>query len=147
MGYRVLRFKLRCLRSFKRGAASNQDVGSNNASQRWKISSRTSVARWRGEIAKQLLLCNGATQVARTAPAERRNAEEALPRKHWHGCQCWIRSESWSSWTEWKQRVTAMVFTTSSRHKPEEVRSVCNVAAKYEGVAVNDKRLSGPDLL
>ena len=31
-------------------------------------------------------------------------------------------------------------------HKPEEIR-VCNAAAKYQGVALNDKLLSGPDLL
>ena len=32
-------------------------------------------------------------------------------------------------------------------HKPEIVRRVCNAAAKYQGVALNDKLLSGPDLL
>ena len=31
--------------------------------------------------------------------------------------------------------------------KPEKVRRVCNAAAKYQGVALNDKRLPGPDLL
>ena len=32
-------------------------------------------------------------------------------------------------------------------HKPEKVRRVCNAAAKYQDVALNDKRLPGPDLL
>ena len=32
-------------------------------------------------------------------------------------------------------------------HKPEKVRRVCNAAAKYQGVALNNKLLSGPDLL
>ena len=32
-------------------------------------------------------------------------------------------------------------------HKPEKVRRVCNAAAKYQGVALNDKLLSGPDRL
>ena len=32
-------------------------------------------------------------------------------------------------------------------HKPENVRSVCNAAARNQGVALNDKSLSGPDLL
>ena len=32
-------------------------------------------------------------------------------------------------------------------HKPEKVRRVCHAAAKYQGVALNDKLLSGPDLL
>ena len=32
-------------------------------------------------------------------------------------------------------------------HKPEKVRRVCSAAAKYQGVALNDKLLSGPDLL
>ena len=32
-------------------------------------------------------------------------------------------------------------------HKPKNVRRVCNAAAKYQGVALNDKLLSGPDLL
>ena len=32
-------------------------------------------------------------------------------------------------------------------HKPEKVRRVCSAAAKYQGVALNDKVLSGPDLL
>ena len=32
-------------------------------------------------------------------------------------------------------------------HKPEKIRRVCNAAAKYQGVALNDKPLSGPDLL
>ena len=31
--------------------------------------------------------------------------------------------------------------------KPEKVRRVCNAAAKYQGVALNYKILSGPDLL
>ena len=34
VGYRVLRFKLRCHRTFKGRATSNQDVGANNAIQR-----------------------------------------------------------------------------------------------------------------
>ena len=32
-------------------------------------------------------------------------------------------------------------------HKLEKVRRVCNAAAKYQGVAFNDKLLSGTDLL
>ena len=32
-------------------------------------------------------------------------------------------------------------------HKPEKIRKVCKAAAKYQGVALNDKLLSGPDLL
>ena len=32
-------------------------------------------------------------------------------------------------------------------HKPEKVRTVCNAAAKYQGVALSDKTLSGPYLL
>ena len=32
-------------------------------------------------------------------------------------------------------------------HKPEKVRRVCNAAAQYQSVALNDKLLSGPDLL
>ena len=32
-------------------------------------------------------------------------------------------------------------------HKSEKVRRVCNAAAKYQGVALNDKLQSGPDLL
>ena len=32
-------------------------------------------------------------------------------------------------------------------HKPEKVRRVCNAAAKYQGLALNDKFLPGPDLL
>ena len=31
--------------------------------------------------------------------------------------------------------------------KPEKVRRVCNAAAKYQGVALNDKLFSGSDLL
>ena len=57
-----------------------------------------------------------------TTPTERRGAKEALPRNHRHRCQRWIRSESRSSWTEWNQRQTAMVFITSSRHKPAQTR-------------------------
>ena len=32
-------------------------------------------------------------------------------------------------------------------HKPEKVRRVCNAAAMYQGIALKDKFLSGPDLL
>ena len=32
-------------------------------------------------------------------------------------------------------------------HKPEKVRQECNAAANYQGVALNDKLLSGSDLL
>ena len=148
MGYQVLRFKLRCHRSFKKGTTSNQDIGANRKIQRRKIWSRTSVARGRREVTEQLLLCNGATQVSRTAPAERRNAKEALPRNHWHGCQCWLRSESWPNRTKRNQRKLQWYLhhLVINSHKAEKVRRVCNAAAKYQGVALNDKLLSGPDL-
>ena len=32
-------------------------------------------------------------------------------------------------------------------HKPEKVRRLCNLAAKYQGVALDHKLLFGPDLL
>ena len=32
-------------------------------------------------------------------------------------------------------------------HKPKKVRRVCNAAVIYQGVALNDNFLSGPDLL
>ena len=32
-------------------------------------------------------------------------------------------------------------------HKPDKVRRVCNAAAKYQGVSLNDKLMPGPDLL
>ena len=80
------------------------------------------LSRGRSEVTTELLLCNGATQVLRTTPTERRGAKEAIPRNHRHRCRRWIRSESRSSWTEWNQRQTAMVFTTSSRHKPAQTR-------------------------
>ena len=32
-------------------------------------------------------------------------------------------------------------------HKPENVRRVCNAAAKYQSVSLNNKLLSGPDML
>ena len=37
--------------------------------------------------------------------------------------------------------------TVINPHKPEKVRKLCNALAKYQGVALNDKFLSGPDLL
>ena len=80
---RVLRLKLWCHRKFKRVTTSTQDIRSNNAIHRWKIWSRTSVARKQSEVAS-LLLCNGTTQVPRTTPAEERNAKTALPRNHRH---------------------------------------------------------------
>ena len=118
MGYRVLCLKLWYQRTFKRGATSNQNVGANNSIQRSKIWSWSSVARVLSEVAKQLLLCIGGTQVTGTEPVERRNLKEALPWNHWHGHQCLILSETWSNGTEWNQRQIAMLFTTSSSHKP-----------------------------
>ena len=38
-------------------------------------------------------------------------------------------------------------YPVFSAHKHEKVRRMCNAAAKYQGVALNDKPLSGPDLL
>ncbi|XP_075253240.1 uncharacterized protein LOC142345042 [Convolutriloba macropyga] len=32
-------------------------------------------------------------------------------------------------------------------HKPKKVRRVCNAAAKYTGISLNDKLMPGPDLL
>ena len=39
-----------------------------------------------------------------------------------------------------------MVFPRKP-HKPKKVGRVCNAAAKYQGVDLNDKLLPGPDLL
>ena len=71
VGYRVLRPKLQFHSTFKGSATSNEDVAANNAIQLWKIWSRISVARGRSEVAKELLLCIGATQVSWMAPPER----------------------------------------------------------------------------
>ena len=37
-------------------------------------------------------------------------------------------------------------YPVFSAHKPKKVRRMCNSAAKYQGVALNDKHLFGPDL-
>ena len=150
MGYRVLRSKLRCHGSFKRETTRNEDVGAINTIQRWKIRSWTSLARGGSEVTEQLLLCNGATQVPKTAPAERRNAKKGLPGNHWHGRQRRLRSESWPNRTEWKQRQTAVVFTASSRHEYaqtwESQKSVQHTK-KVPMCSSKDKLLSRPDLL
>ena len=79
--------------SFKRGITSNQDVGAINTIQWWKIRSWTCVVKGRNRVTEQLLLCNGETQVPRTARAEKWNAKESLSENHWHGSQRWLRSE------------------------------------------------------
>ena len=40
-----------------------------------------------------------------------------------------------------------LIIQLLTPHKPEKVRRVCNAAAEYQAVALNDKLLSGPDLL
>ena len=151
MGYRVLRFKLRGYWSFRRWATSNQDVGANNAIKRWKIRSRTFVARGRSEITRQLLLCNGAIQVSRTTHAERWNAKEALPRNHWHidVDAGYVGKVDQAKLNETKDKLQWYLpyHPVINPHKPKKVRILCNAAAKYHDVALNDNLLSGPDLL
>ena len=59
-----------------------------------RYGSWTSVARGRSEINKQLLLCNGSTQVPRTTPEERRNAKKSATKKPLTRTSTPLRSES-----------------------------------------------------
>ena len=105
--------------------------------------SRTSVARGQIELTEHFLLCNRATKVSRRAPAERRNAIQAL----YSAGYVWKTDQSELNETKDKLPWYLTHHPVKSPHKLEKVRRECNAAAKYCGVALFDKLLSGPDKL
>ena len=108
------------------------------------------MARGRSEVTKQLLLCNGVTQVLRTTPTERRGAkrryQETIDTDVNAG---YVRKVDQAELNETKDKLQWYLphHPVINPHKHEKVRRVCNAAAKYQSVALNDKLLPGPDLL
>ena len=106
------------------------------------------MTRGRSEVAKQFLLCNGATQVSRRAPAERRKKRytESIDTDVDAG---YVRKVEQTELIETKDKLHWYLqhHLVINPHKPEKVRRVCNAAARYQDVALNDKLLSGPELL
>ena len=62
--------------------ASNCDVTGHSKEEQRAIKTLEQTTQFNGERYEVGLLCNGATQVSRTLPAEKRNLKEALPRNH-----------------------------------------------------------------
>ena len=108
------------------------------------------MARGRNEVTEQLQLFNGAAQVPRTTPAE----DETL--KKWYQETIdtdfnagYVRKVDQAELNETKDKLQLYLphHPVIIPHKPEKVRGVCNAAPKFQGVALNDKLLPGPDLL
>ena len=108
------------------------------------------MARGQSEVTEQLLLCNEATQVSRMAPQKdetlRMRYQETIDTNVNAGC---VRKDDQAELNETKHKLQWYLphHPVINPHKPEKVRRVCNAAVKYQGVALNDKLLSGPDLL
>ena len=108
------------------------------------------MARRRSEITEQLLLLNGAAQVLgrslQNDETLKKRYQETLDTDVNAGC---VRKVDQAELNETKDKVQSYLphHPVINPHKPEKVRKVCNAAAKYQGVPLNDKLLSGPDLL
>ena len=147
VGYRVLRFKLRCHRSFERGTKSNQDVGANNG-ERYEVG-----LLWREDEVK--LPNNFYSAMRQLKSLERRlQKDEALKKCYQETINTdfnagYVRKVDQAELNETKDKLQWYLphHPVINPNKPEKVRRVCNAAAKYQGVALNDKLLPGPDLL
>ena len=106
------------------------------------------MARGRSEVAEQLLLCNGAAQVPRTKRRITTKRYESTIRKQLIRMSTLdtfgklIKQKSMKNRLQWYLPHHPVI----NPHKPEKIREVCIAAAKYQGVALNDNLLSGPDL-
>ena len=108
------------------------------------------MARGRTEVAEQLLLCNGQLK-----SLERRLQKDETLRKRYQETidtdlnAGYVRKFDETEINENRNRLQWYLphHPVINPHKPGKVRRVCNVAAKYQGVTLNDKLLSGPDLL
>ena len=99
------------------------------------------MARGRSEVAEQLLLCNGAAEVPRST-----RYQETIDTD---GNAGYVRKVDQAELNETKDELQRYLphHPVINPHEPEKVRRVCNAVAKVQDVALNDKLLSGPDLL
>ena len=108
------------------------------------------MARGRSEVIEQLLLCNGQLK-----SLERRIQKDELLMKRYQGTidtdvnAGYVRKVDQAGLNEPKDKLQWCLphHPVRNPHKPEKFRRVCNAAAKYQGVALNDKFLSGVNLL
>ena len=99
------------------------------------------MARGQNEVTEQPVLCNWATQVSGTAHAEWRNNNDVKAG--------YVRKVQQVELKETRDRFQWYLphHPVINPHKLEKIRRVCNAAAKFQSVALNDKLLIGPDLL
>ena len=122
----------------------------DNRNGYWPTRSWATLGRRECDDSEQLVLDAVAVLFFGTTSGERRVTQPTVRRDHQCGRAEWLRSKSTEKRAVWNQRRKTRVCTASSSHqphKPEKVRRVCNAAAKYKWDSLNDKQLTGPELL
>ena len=152
VGYGVLRFKLRCHRTFKgkeeQRAIKTLEQTTPFNGERYEVG-----LLWREDEVK--LPNNFLSAMGQLKSLERRLLkDDALKKRYQETIDTdvnagYVRKLDQAELNETKDKLQWYLphHPVIKPHKAEKVRRLCNAAAKYQGVALNDKLLLGPDLL
>ena len=149
VGYRVLRFKLRCHRSFKRGTTSKTleqstqfnreryEVGFLGREEEVKLPNNFYSAMGQHKFLERCLQKNETLK---------KRCQQTIDTDFSAG---YVRKVNHNELNETNDKLQWYLphHPVINPEKHEIVRRVCNAAAQYQSVALNDKLLSGPDLL
>ena len=133
MGYRVLRIKLQCHRSFERGLTLHCNGTTHFYSAKGNFYSAI------GQL-KSLERCLQEDETLKKRYQETTDTDVNAS---------YVRKIDQTELNETKDKLRWYLshHPVINPHKPEKPRRLCNAAVKYQGVALNHRLLSEPDLL